>query len=122
MVSGNNLQEHVALVFSENTGLSNLCRNKAGVAFPQASGQSTPVSMLKRRMHNDDDKYVWWIDELRPDKTSGVNANRFLLYGPYVDKQTAAGKIADLKKLPRYANSDLVVSKQFGPEVMQTSR
>jgi hypothetical protein len=62
--------------------------------------ESTPVPMVKRRMHNDDDKYVWWIDELRPDKTS-VNPNRFLLYGPYVDKDTASRKIADLKKLPR---------------------
>ena len=71
--------------------------------------------MLKKRMHNDDDTYVWWVDELRPPATVGVNPNRLLLYGPYVNKETAARKIADLKKLPRYANSDLVLSKQFGP-------
>jgi hypothetical protein len=56
--------------------------------------ESTYASMLKRRMHNDDDPYVWWIDELRPPATGGVNAKRFLLYGPYMNKETAARKVA----------------------------
>src|SRR5438067_2218009 len=52
---------------------------------------------------------VWWVDEMRSAQRDSVNANRFLLYGPYPDKDTAARKVADLKKLPRYANSDLVL-------------
>jgi hypothetical protein len=70
-------------------------------------------------MQNND--YVWWIDERRPN-TSALHDNRFLLYGPYPDEETAARKVADLKKLPRYANSDLVLSKLFGvSELMRTS-
>jgi hypothetical protein len=69
--------------------------------------------MLKKRM--DKDTYAWWIDEMRPTQRVGGTAGRFLLYGPYPDEETAARKIADLKKLPRYATADLVLSKQFGP-------
>jgi len=61
------------------------------------------------------EEYVWWIDEMRPAQQGGANANRFLLYGPYPDEKTAACKIADLKKSPRYVNSDLVLSNRFAP-------
>ena len=61
------------------------------------------------------EEYVWWVDEMRPAHRGSVNAARFLLFGPYPDEETAARKIVDLRKLPRYANSDLVLSKQFGP-------